>query len=143
MEILYLLLLLVVGESRPTPVAFERATGEERAAASREVHQARAAAPEARLKRKNGRFGLLVTLGEQRTGGYSIQVRNMALQGATLEVTADVRRPSKGDIVTQALTYPFDFVWIPAEVIDRAPKQLSVHVQDQDGKLLVPAKSNK
>lgn len=56
----------------------------------------------------------LVSLGEQPTGGYAVEVAEAGFSGGT-EWIVDVRyqRPGPGAIVTQALTYPYLVFAVP------------------------------
>ncbi|HYF90798.1 MAG TPA: protease complex subunit PrcB family protein [Symbiobacteriaceae bacterium] len=54
-----------------------------------------------------------VYMGEQRTGGYAIEITGVELTNGTLRVTVKQTRPGPGTIVTQALTQPFHMVRIP------------------------------
>jgi hypothetical protein len=51
--------------------------------------------------------------GQQRSGGYSIEITGVKRVGTVLAVTVDERRPASGDITTQALTSPFVAVSVP------------------------------
>ena len=54
-----------------------------------------------------------VYMGEQRTGGYAIEITGVELVGGTLKVAVKQTRPGPGAIVTQALTQPFHMIRIP------------------------------
>jgi hypothetical protein len=58
---------------------------------------------------------ILVSAGEKKTGGYSIE--NIVLTGNenNVEVTADLHVPAEGSPVTQAVTYPNVLLRIPVE----------------------------
>lgn len=56
---------------------------------------------------------LVVSLGEKRTGGYSVEVTGVRREGDRLVVRAKVRAPGPGAIVTMALTQPYHMVRIP------------------------------
>ncbi len=51
---------------------------------------------------------LLVTYGEQPTGGYGVEITDVQKQPDWLEVTVHFTEPEEGEPVTQALTYPYD-----------------------------------
>ncbi len=53
-----------------------------------------------------------VFLGAKRTGGYSVDVQNVALQNGELYLDVAVTEPAPGDITTQALTHPWIMVQI-------------------------------
>ena len=54
-----------------------------------------------------------VYMGEQKTGGYSVEITSVKLEGGKLVVTVKQNRPSPGAMVTQALTQPYHAVKIP------------------------------
>ena len=56
---------------------------------------------------------LAVYMGEQRTGGYSIEVTSITRENGRLTVTVRQSRPGPGAITTMALTQPFHMVRIP------------------------------
>ena len=55
---------------------------------------------------------VIVALGEQSTGGYSITIESIQLQGGELAVTGKASAPGPDAITTQALTYPYSAVLI-------------------------------
>ncbi len=55
---------------------------------------------------------VLVTMGEKPTGGYGVEVADVAVSGNDWVVDVSFLAPGSGDIVTQALTYPYGFVKI-------------------------------
>ncbi len=61
-----------------------------------------------RARVHNGLLYILVTYGEKPTGGYVVEIEDIEKQGDTLVVTAEFTEPGEDDIVTQALTYPYD-----------------------------------
>ncbi len=50
---------------------------------------------------------IVLFAGEKPTGGYEVVPNAAFLDGDVLVIDADVHGPAKGDMVTQALTYPF------------------------------------
>ena len=56
---------------------------------------------------------VIVALGEQRTGGYAVNIESVQLEGGDLAVTGKATTPGKDAITTQALTYPYSAVSIP------------------------------
>lgn len=65
----------------------------------------------------NGEFWVIVTWGEQRTGGYHVKITDAFLETTENEtslLTVYVRynKPEPGSMLTQALTYPNDVVLI-------------------------------
>lgn len=55
---------------------------------------------------------LLVTYGEKPTGGYDVEITSIVEEDDKLVVTADFTEPGEDDIVTQALTYPYDLAML-------------------------------
>jgi hypothetical protein len=53
---------------------------------------------------------LAVFLGEKRTGGYSVEIKDAQETGGNLVVTVLEKSPGPGSIVTEALTAPYCFV---------------------------------
>lgn len=67
---------------------------------------------------------LLATFGERPTGGYGVEITNVAEEAEQLTVTVKFTEPDPDDVVIQALTYPYDLkiiepavlpVWFEAE----------------------------
>ena len=54
-----------------------------------------------------------VTMGSQTTGGYSIRITDVTETPDTIYVHTKQSKPDSGATVTQAFTYPQDFVTIP------------------------------
>ncbi len=55
---------------------------------------------------------LLVTYGERPTGGYDVEITDIAIQDDKVVVTAEFTEPAEDEMVTQALTYPYDLAMI-------------------------------
>lgn len=55
---------------------------------------------------------LLVTYGEKPTGGYDVEITGIAEEADRLLVTVDFTEPGEDDVVTQALTYPYDLAML-------------------------------
>lgn len=53
---------------------------------------------------------ILVTYGERPTGGYSVKIEDVISKKDYIEVEVYFKAPEKGDLVTQAITYPYDLV---------------------------------
>lgn len=51
---------------------------------------------------------ILVTYGEKLTGGYNVDITDINVTDENVEVSVDFKAPKEGDIVTQAITYPYD-----------------------------------
>ncbi|HST52765.1 MAG TPA: DUF885 family protein [Pyrinomonadaceae bacterium] len=66
--------------------------------------------------------------GQQRTGGYSVEITGIKRVGTVLAVSVNERRPASGDVTTEALTSPFVAVSIP-----RPPTGASVRFADERG----------
>jgi uncharacterized protein (DUF885 family) len=64
--------------------------------------------------------------GQQRTGGYSIEITSIKRVGTVLAISVNERRPASGDITTQVLTSPFFAVSIP-----RPPTGATVRFADE------------
>ena len=78
------------------------------------------------------RYGVvLVSMGQQRTGGYVIELaqEDLVVSNDTAQIMVRWREPEPGMMVTQALTHPCVFLRVP-----RADYQ-SVRVVDQENKL--------
>ena len=57
---------------------------------------------------------LLVTYGEKPTGGYTVEIGEVVVAADKVSVPVSFKKPAPGDIVTQALTYPYDLEMIAA-----------------------------
>ncbi|HYK00802.1 MAG TPA: protease complex subunit PrcB family protein [Thermoanaerobaculia bacterium] len=55
--------------------------------------------------------------GERSTGGYSVEVRGVTLEGDTLVVDGGVQGPPAGSITTQALTSPYAVIAVQSRAI--------------------------
>lgn len=56
----------------------------------------------------NGLLYILVTYGEKPTGGYNVEIEEIEKHGDTLNVSARFTEPGEDEMVTQAITYPYD-----------------------------------
>lgn len=65
--------------------------------------------PGASVQVAGGALYISVYAGEQRTGGYRVEIRSVEMLDGTVKVQAILHRPGPGAIVTQALTYPRAF----------------------------------
>ncbi len=61
-----------------------------------------------RTRIHNGFLYILVTYGEKPTGGYTVEIAEIARQGEELFVTVQFSEPGEDEMVTQAITYPYD-----------------------------------
>lgn len=78
-------------------------------------------------------LALVADMGEQRTGGYSVRVLRVQVEGGQAVVDLEVRRPGPGSLVTQAITHPACLVRIPRQgLAPGAP----IRVRDQQGAVL-------
>jgi uncharacterized protein (DUF885 family) len=66
--------------------------------------------------------------GQQRTGGYSVEITGIKRIGTVLAVSLNERRPASGSLTTQVITSPFVAVSIP-----RPPSGASVSFADERG----------
>ncbi len=57
---------------------------------------------------------ILVTYGEKPSGGYYVNIEDVKVLEDKVEVDVRFKEPQKGDMVTQAITYPYDLVVIDA-----------------------------
>jgi len=55
---------------------------------------------------------LLVTYGEKPTGGYDVEITGITEEEGKLVVTANFTEPGEDEMVTQALTYPYDLAML-------------------------------
>jgi len=62
---------------------------------------------------------VIVALGEQPTGGYSVTIESIQLAGGELAVTGKATAPGPDAVTTQALTYPYCAVSIPNTDADK------------------------
>jgi len=62
----------------------------------------------AQTKVYEGVLYMLVTYGEKPTGGYVVEITDIAEEEDKIVVTVHFTEPGEDDIVTQALTYPYD-----------------------------------
>ncbi len=60
----------------------------------------------------DGVLYLLVTYGEKPTGGYDVEITDISEEDGKLVVTAEFTEPGEDDVVTQALTYPYDLAMV-------------------------------
>jgi len=68
---------------------------------------------------------VIVDMGEQRTGGYSVAVRSVRVQAPNrVELHLEVQRPGPGVMVTQALTHPYAVARIPLAGLSEGPVAL-------------------
>ena len=75
---------------------------------------------------------LILLWGEQPTGGYSLAVRSARLEGDRVEVRLRLQEPPPGEMVTDALTYPYAV----AVLRDLDPEGKTFAFIDDDGRRL-------
>jgi len=64
----------------------------------------------AQAREYEGSLYLLVTYGEQPTGGYRVEITDVVEGEDELRVYVEFTEPGEDDIVTQAITYPYDII---------------------------------
>lgn len=74
---------------------------------------------------------ILVTYGEKPTGGYNVGITDINITDESVEVSVNFKAPKEGDIVTQAITYPYDL-----EVIEKVDLPLSFNVSGDEDYLM-------
>jgi hypothetical protein len=62
----------------------------------------------------DGYLYILVTYGPQPTGGFTVEITEVQVGEQAVNVEVDYTKPDPDDPVTQAYTYPYDLVLIPA-----------------------------
>lgn len=75
----------------------------------------------------NNEYYVVVFMGEQSTGGYAIAVTDIEDNEGKTNITVTETKPAEGDMVTQAITYPYQVVKIKSGI---AP---NFKVFNQDG----------
>ncbi len=87
----------------------------------------------AQTREHEGNLYILATYGIKPTGGYSVEIVDIADENIedTLVVTVEFRKPGEEEIVTQALTRPFDL-----EIID--PVDVPIEFQPQGDEEFIP-----
>ncbi len=58
---------------------------------------------------------LLMDMGQRNTGGYSIGLDSIDVFEAHITANVNLSKPGQNCVVTQALTNPYQFVYIPTE----------------------------
>lgn len=74
---------------------------------------------------------VFLLMGARSTGGYGVAPQAVKLDGATAVVTAEMIRPGKGDMTTQAFTAPFAVIAIESPMVQ------SVEWRDPAGQIVV------
>ena len=77
-------------------------------------------------------LALVIDMGEQRTGGYAVQVTGVNLGGGDeIIVDLNITRPGPGSFVAQVLTHPYAVARIPR--IGLRPGTITVTARNQAG----------
>jgi len=77
-------------------------------------------------------IALIVSMGEQRTGGYAVRVTEAAqVTPSHIHVRLDLTRPGRSDFVTQAFTHPYTVTRILRAGL--RPGEITVTAEDQTG----------
>lgn len=53
---------------------------------------------------------IAIFVGERRTGGYSVKIKDITTESGGLRVTYEESRPGRGCMATMAITYPFQII---------------------------------
>ncbi|MGM0369285.1 MAG: protease complex subunit PrcB family protein [Bacillota bacterium] len=72
----------------------------------------------------NDGLAVYITLGQRSTGGYAIQIREIRKTEQTLIVTLKAVAPKPDQIVTQAITHPYDLVRLSASEVENVNRVL-------------------
>ena len=83
--------------------------------------------PKVEARTSGDRRLVIVYQGQQRTGGFSVHVDTITIDGGTLRVRATFATPPAGAFVTEALTSPSQTVEVPLAFSE-------VVLLDQDGR---------
>jgi len=117
MAVLIAALVFISGCATPEvveePIEFERITDEE--AIPVEIREWVEESREKFLgqtREHEDKLYLLVTYGEKPTGGYAVEITGVTKTENRVIVTASFTEPAEDEMVTQALTYPYDLVVI-------------------------------
>ncbi len=55
---------------------------------------------------------ILITYGEKPTGGFAVDITDIEINNDSLKVFVEFTNPGKDELVTEALTYPYDLILI-------------------------------
>lgn len=86
-----------------------------------------------------GTLELLILQGQKNTGGYAITAEEVRLDQGKLIIVALQREPSRQDIVTQALTSPYEVISLPLDELPLLREPLAIELVDANGKTLATA----
>jgi hypothetical protein len=71
-----------------------------------------------------GGLAVYITLGQRPTGGYAIQIKEIRKSDQTLIVTLRAVAPKPDQMVTQAITHPYDLVRLSASEVENIKEVL-------------------
>jgi hypothetical protein len=77
---------------------------------------------------------LVLLYGSQPTGGYRIRTQSVTVEEDTLTVEVELGRPRRQDLVTQALTSPYDMIAVPVDALPDGA--VTVRMVTEDGQTL-------
>jgi hypothetical protein len=78
------------------------------------------------LNQDGSPYYIVICSGEKNTGGYDIEIVGVDYQDGTLLITVKETSPAPGDMVTQAIEYPYCVL-----ELDKLPSAL--HIVNTDG----------
>lgn len=73
---------------------------------------------------------LAVFWGEKTTGGYSIEIQSVRVEGDRTAVRLSLKEPPPDAMLTQALTYPYAVAVVRGESLG----EKNIHLEDQEGR---------
>jgi hypothetical protein len=76
---------------------------------------------------------VFLSLGSRSTGGHSVEARSVSYEGATADVTTEIRSPGAGEITTMAFTSPYTVIAVPRRNITE------VRWRNEDGEIVARA----
>jgi len=87
-------------------------------------------------------FVVCISAGERKTGGYDLFLNNISINKDNFQIFIDLflKVPAKGEMVTQAFTYPSIAVEIN-EVLDAGDWEVMVTIEQKNGEPLLLRKS--
>jgi len=87
-------------------------------------------------------FVVCISAGEKRTGGYNLSLNDISINRDNFQIFIDLflKVPAKGEMVTQAFTYPSRGVEIN-EVLDVGEWEVIVTIEQKNGEPLLLRKS--
>ncbi len=76
-------------------------------------------------------LGIYVSLGEQPSGGYAVEIKEIRKKGDNLLVVVEAVGPASSDFVAQVITYPYDVVKLPIEELRGIRKVIFLSVNGE------------